>query len=165
VTPLVPKEVGNLLKRVALGAVLQAEADLGKGEIGGNNAGRYVWSLTGRRTSGSWCAAAVYSWYLRSAQHKGLRMPIKRTHGARKLAKRIASVGRMLEPFDRPARGDVALWARGVPGSWMGHVGIVQVGGLAFTTIEGNRGKFPALVAPFDHHVGERRLLGFARFY
>ena len=157
-------EPPNRLRELAAAAVLEAVSDIGQGEVGGNNRGAYVWSLTGRRTSGAWCAAAVYAWHLRAAARLGYRLPVKRTHSARKLAARIAEVGEWLSPLEQPSVGDVALWSRGV--AWQGHVGIVcQASGDGFLCVEGNRGKYPARVARYSHLLGEPKLLGFARLW
>jgi hypothetical protein len=161
---VVPTETPHLLAQLHEAATEAALDDVGKGEELANNQGPYVWSLTGRKTRGAWCAAAVYTWLLRGSVASGLRLPVKRTHSARRLAKAIAGVGRMLSPNDLPRRGDVALWSRGV--AWQGHVGIIaEVGLTRFRCVEGNRGKFPAKVDVFSHTLGERRLLGFARLY
>jgi hypothetical protein len=151
------------LQQLAAAAAHRAELDIGQGEIGGNNRGPYVWSLTGRRTSGAWCAAAVHSWYEQAAECLGLELPWARTHSARKLAARMSRYGCMLPPSVQPEVGDVALWSRGKP--WQGHVGVVvyvPLGGW-FVTVEGNVGKYPAETQPFVHRLGEPRLLGFAR--
>ena len=143
-------------------AVRLALADIGRGETLANNRGAYVWSLTGRRTSGAWCAAAVHSWYEQAARSLCVLLPWQRTHGARQLAKRIRQVGSWLDAYSQPQPGDVALWRRGR--RWQGHVGIVvEVCGCDFWTVEGNVGRYPAKVRRFHHRLGEPRLLGFAR--
>jgi hypothetical protein len=144
-------------------AASQALSDIGKGEIGGNNRGPYVWSLTGRRTSGAWCAAAVHTWFERAAAQLGRKLPWRRSHGARRLAKRIAAAGQWISKDQQPHVGDVAVWSRGrLP--WQGHVGIVvESSADGFFSVEGNVGRYPALVRRFPHTLAEPRLLGFAR--
>jgi len=143
---------------LALTALEIALDDVGRGEIGANNAGAYVWSLTGRKTSGAWCAAAVYTWIKRAANRVGVRCPVPRIHSARKLVAAIIDAGG--EVVDQPMPGDIVLWSRGRP--WQGHVGIVAETCLQrFRSVEGNRGRFPALVKVFTHRMDERRLLRF----
>lgn len=160
-----PLQPPNLGREVALAAIDAAIADIGKGEELANNQGPYVWSLTGRKTRGAWCAAAIYTWFKRGASTAGAELAVPRTHGARKLARLIARHGRWVGPEHRPERGDVALWSRGAT-RWMGHVEIVELSnGGSFVSVGGNVGRFPALVRRFTHQIGERRLLGFARYY
>ncbi len=160
---IAPHERPNLLADLRRQLVAEAAEDLGKGEELANNRGPYVWSLTGRRTGGAWCAAAVYTWLLRACSKLEIVCPIPRTHGARRLCKRLRGAGFKwhVPPVGHPMPGDVVLWSRGV--GWQGHVGVCAVGGLRFETIEGNVGRYPALVSRFDHDVGERRLLGWVR--
>lgn len=148
--------------QLGMAALTAALNDRGRGEIGRNNAGKYVWSLTGRKTSGAWCAAAVYSWILRASVWLEVPCPVPRIHGARKLCRAIRDCNGGHETSD-PLPGDIVLWSRGA-GRWQGHVGIVEsVQGLKFRSVEGNRGDFPAYVDVFTHDARERRLLGFHR--
>jgi len=152
------KERSLLAGSLALTALEIALDDVGRGEIGANNAGAYVWSLTGRKTSGAWCAAAVYTWIKRAATRVGVRCPVPRIHSARKLVDAILDAGGSV--VDQPMPGDIALWSRNLP--WQGHVGIVAETCLTrFRSVEGNRGRFPALVKVFTHRLDERKLLRF----
>lgn len=164
--PIIPRETENLLKKIALRAHALAIADIGKGEIDANNTSPYIRTLLGgRKVGGPWCAAFVYAKHLQAATEIGLELPIERTHSARRLAERIAAVGRWLEPSETPQLGDLVLWAR-PPVPWYGHIGIVHTSQWPrFTAVEGNRGGFPAYVDVFPHRFGERRLLGFARLW
>lgn len=92
---------------------------VGKGEIGGNNKGWFVSWLTHGK-NGSWCAALIYTAIELSYMVKGEQCPIKRTHGARKLGKRIASHGSYVDKLELQP-GDVVVLDR--PGrSWWAHI-------------------------------------------
>lgn len=146
---------------LAMATLAQAQSDLGKGEVGGNNKGSYVWSLTGRKTSGAWCAAAVYSWIKRGAQSIWMPCPIPRSNGAKRLCRYIREYGGRMT--DDPAPGDIVLWDRGrLP--WQGHVGVVSAAYMhTFRSIEGNVGRYPALVREFRHDFEDPKLIGFYR--
>jgi hypothetical protein len=159
---IVPPEPPNLQRAIALRAVELARADIGKGEELANNSGVYVWSLTGRRTSGPWCAAAVYTWLLRAAAELGLKLTVARNHSARGLGRLVAKQGCWLPPDYVPPVGALAIWKRGLPKLGQGHVEIVTVSGVFFSSCGGNRGAFPARVAEFPHETEEPKLLGFA---
>jgi hypothetical protein len=156
----------NSPSRLGLAALEQARADIGKGEIGGNNRGPYVWGLTGRKTSGAWCAAAVYTWIWRASKELGIDCPIPRSNGAKKLCQLIEEHGG--RRVTAPLPGDVSLWDRG---GWKGHVGIVEIAirlmnkepDSRYQTIEGNVGRFPAKTARYKHTIGEPKHLGFYR--
>lgn len=113
---------------------------LGKGEIGGNNQGWFVgWLTHGKH--GAWCAALIYTALELAYMIKGEKCPIKRTHGARKLGKRIAEHGSYVNEMElRP--GDVVVLDR--PGrSWWAHIVMVYqcvVPGV-YVCIDGNTGK------------------------
>jgi hypothetical protein len=174
------REQRNRLRVIAESAVDEARADIGRGEVQRNNVSPYIWGLrglawppVGRQTSGAWCAAAVYSWYLRAAQGHGLVLPFERTHNARELARRIAACGRFI-PKGRgwPMPGDAALWARkGTPveleAKGAGHIGIVDLAsiGSQWQAIEGNVGRFPAVTRERQHDYLEPQLIGWARLW
>ena len=166
-----PHELRNRLRAIAGATVEEALSDLGRGEIGGNNRGRYVWSRAGRRTSGPWCAAAVYAWLLRACDSLGYVVPFERTHSARELGRRWAAVGRWLDDGEEPVRGDLVVWARAGTSTSRrlrgpGHVGIVTaVDGGGYRSVEGNVGGFPARVDVFAHPTAESRRVGFARLW
>lgn len=145
-----------------LAALSRAHMDLGKGEELANNRGPYVWTLTGRKTSGPWCAAAVYTWILRGAQHLRRSCPIARTHSARRLVGAVLAAGGM-DTTRNPSPGDVILWRRG-RNPKRGHCGLVDaVDGSALITIEGNVGRFPARVSFFPRSLADPKLLRIVR--
>lgn len=149
-----------------------ARKEVGHGEAGGNNQGadlrRYRGGLGGKKSKASWCAAFVFFCLLTASQRGGWRLKIKRTHGARKLFRRVVAAGMLVELEDVQP-GDIVLWSRGPLGSWKAHIGIVsrvqrdEAGKVVrWWYIAGNEGHFPALV---DEHEGthRKRLVGFAR--
>lgn len=143
-----------------------AISQLGRGEQGGNNSGTWVEMYHGKTfdgdddDDGAWCAAFV-SWCCE--QVYGDEMPFRRSGGAKRLFRQIGGSGSFI---DIPDAGDVVCWDRGKPGSWQGHIGIVEKyeNGILYT-IEGNVGRFPAKVRRFKHNLenDKRRLEGFAR--
>ncbi len=162
-----------------LDALDAAKQTLGWGEEGGNNRGSEIETLRRGGPTGPWCAAACSYWIEEGwAINKGAEgwaalhveerrgCPVRRSHGARKLWRRIGKAGRFV---DSPLPGDFALWSR--PGaSWSGHIGIVEtVAGDGFVTIEGNKGQYNrrtghgSKVRRYTHEMGERELIGFAR--
>ena len=171
-------------KPTGLGAMVLevAREEIGNGEEGGNNAGPHVarykrrsLGLDDDKDQGSWCASFL-SWCIEEACGRmGIAMPIRPSHGAKQLGKRIAAAGSKVEV---PMPGDVVVWDRGKlkPGgkpSWMGHVGIVErveLGAGTSTpsilhTIEGNVGAFPSVVRRFAHDLSrEDRIELFAAF-
>jgi len=152
-----------MCSRIGLAALQRAAGDIGKGEQGYNNGGPYVRSLRGYLNphgQGAWCAAAVYTWVLYGCRDIGSRFRVARTHSARRLVARYLEAGASC--VELPLPGDIVLWSRKLP--WQGHVGIVSAAsGLAFSSIEGNKGKFPAKVAEFKHRIDEPRLIRFVR--
>jgi len=174
----------DIPKPTGLGAMVLevAREEIGNGEEGGNNAGPHVarykrrsLGLDDDKDQGSWCASFL-SWCIEEACGRmGIAMPIRPSHGAKQLGKRIAAAGSKVEV---PMPGDVVVWDRGKlkPGgkpSWMGHVGIVErveLGAGTSTpsilhTIEGNVGAFPSVVRRFAHDLSRQdRIELFAAF-
>jgi len=155
-----------------------AQSEMGKGarELGKNNAGEFVSKYHRNddpdKDLGSWCAAFI-SWCIEEAcVNARIEMPFERSGGAKELYRRCGDAGGFVA---LPAPGDLACWDRGKPGSWQGHIGIVETvkvdenGHLVeFVTIEGNVGNFirtgGAPVRRFTHRMyREKRLEGFAR--
>jgi hypothetical protein len=161
----------SLTKQIAEKAVEIALGELGKGEVGANNAGpaivQYRRGVGGRKSRGSWCAAFISWVYEESARELGFNLPFARSMGAKRLFKNACKAGTKLGPLEIPEAGDLVLWDRGKLGSWQGHIGLVYAGPSAgeshFTTIEGNRGAFPSRVRIYGHELGEGRLEGFCR--
>lgn len=156
-----------------------ARLTLGMGEQGGNNRGPNLDALRRGGPGGPWCAAAASYWIEEGyAASKGADgwdclsaierdlCPVRRSHGARKLWRRAARAGRIVE---EPLPGDLVLWRRPGP-AWAAHVGIVEtVTGDAFVSIEGNRGRYNvktghgSKVRRYSHEFSEREFVGFAR--
>lgn len=90
-------------------------------------------------------------------------MPFERSGVAKKLYKRIGNAG---EFIDYPDPGCVVCWDRGTPGSWQGHIGIVDsVDEDHFVSVEGNVGSYSrtrGAVRKIKHSFDDPRLEGFA---
>jgi hypothetical protein len=147
-------ELGNQIVKVAV-------RQIGYGETGSNNTGKFIKAIGGTQGE-EWCAAFA-GWCAEQA-HKELDivMPCKRSLGAKKMGRNIAEAGRKFKDVASVQPGDFVIWDRGIAG-WQGHIGIVEkvVGGLIHT-IEGNVGKFPAKVKRLIHDVSKERLAFFA---
>lgn len=155
-------------------AVVSANLTLGWGEEEKNNAGVDLDTLRRcRHKNHAWCAAAASYWieegYAQlnfSKPWKALsrkereECPIKRSHGARRLWRRVSKAGKIV---DVPLPGDLVLWERGQ--GWQGHIGIVSEVGRDgdFWSFEGNKGRYPSKVRAYHHEIGEPGLIGFAR--
>jgi hypothetical protein len=145
-----------------------ARREIGNGEEGGNNSGQYVAEYHRIEDDGdddddgSWCAAFISYCFEEAAKELGVEMPFARSGGAKKLFSNIASSGQVTE---NPRPGDVVCWDRGDPGSWQGHIGIVEsVSDGILHTIEGNVGAYPSKVKRLSHDLASQtRLEGFAR--
>ena len=146
-----------------------AISELGNGEEGGNNSGPHVAKYKGipddgdPDNDGAWCASFI-SWCSIQAASKALRvLPYDVSHGAKRLFKNIVKGGGILVSSPRP--GDIVCWDRGTPGSWQGHIGVVESvdDGGVIHTIEGNVGRYPSKVRRFMHYPGESKLEGFVR--
>ncbi len=178
-----PPEGAEIGFDLGLAALEVAEENMGRGEEGANNQGRWVQMYTrGMTRPVLWCAAFMsYCFeegYIRILcrngkklhaerfimnEYQGESYPLRRSHRAKTLYRIVGEAGAFV---DEPLPGDLACWHRGVKGSRKGHVGIVHhvdVQKKRFWTIEGNRGVFPAEVDVFKHVLGEPMLLGFAR--
>tara|TARA_B100000927_G_scaffold278034_1_gene260244 strand:- start:10782 stop:11450 length:669 start_codon:yes stop_codon:yes gene_type:complete len=152
-----------------LSVLMAAIADLGRGEEGGNNSGEYVEMLLGKEfdgdddNDGAWCAAAVTHWLSVAAESDNVSLQFNTSFGAKALYGNILRSG---VEASEPCAGDIVCWDRGTPGSWQGHIGVVErfEGGILHT-IEGNKGGFPSKVRRFRYDLSkESRLEGFARF-
>ena len=164
---IMSEEQAKLTYGLGRDAAIIARDEIGAGEVGSNNGGPHVRRYRGDTVKGAWCAAFVGWCFQRAAERKGLRLPFKWSNGAKRIYKNIGKAGKFI---DKPQVGAVACWDRGRRGSWQGHVGIVT--SLArdeagddpnvFYTVEGNKGRFPSLVAEFKHVLDEGRLIGFA---
>jgi len=158
-----------------------AKAEIGAGESVKNNWGPDVIRFrrgdgTGLNpnTTGAWCASFVSYCMTRAAAFQGATgtVPWKTSRGAKRLRKNMLKSGHAYE-VDVPQKGDIIFWDRSKKGqpktSWWGHAGIVisveAIGGdIAITTVEGNKGKYPALVREYTYiHKRIPRLIGYVR--
>ncbi len=106
-----------------------ARSQLGQGETIADNKGKSVYKYTNGKAV-PWCAAFV-SWTLKQS---GKDLPYALA------AKSFIKIGKRI---DNPRSGDLLVLSR----NGGGHVGIIEsINGNTITTIEGNKGKFPAKV-------------------
>lgn len=149
-------------------ALVVARANLGYGEQGANNRGRFVEAIGGAQGA-PWCAAFAGYCYRRAYWLEGsepgswlFRRPSVPETGARALVKAMGRAGRLFKDPSEARPGDLVCWARGL--GWSGHVGVVELvdaDGLVHT-IEGNVGAYPSKVRRLVHDVSKERLLYFA---
>lgn len=171
---VVPEGVATSeLGTVALGL---ARADLGNGEVGGNNRGPHVERWGRGKTGIAHCSAAV-CWWVEEALKTfpaGTYPELERlfTHPRwprwRLVAKRAWSeLGKVGEHVERPLPGDVVLFERGRDDDWRGHVEICDDVVLGtegrFTDIAANLGRYPALVKRVPRQVDKQRYIGAIR--
>lgn len=156
-----PSSLGALVLSVAIG-------EIGNGEEGGNNSGPHVARYHGidddgdDDDDGAWCASFISYCCRVAADSLGIDLSFRTSRGAKALYKRIGEAGRFTT---NPLPGDVVCWDRGKPGSWQGHIAIIEKweDGILHT-IEGNVGRFPSKVHRIKHDLDrEDRLIGFAR--
>lgn len=175
---ITPVEKPNLLKLLALNMLDVAEKEIGNGEEGANNMGPHIDRYAKKKgTKGSWCAAFVSYCGEAAAADMKVRLPWRRSHGAKTLFRRIGDAGYFVEADEGgvPAPGDAVCWDRGAKKAngkpdWRGHIGLVKSYDEAtdtLVTIEGNRGPYPAKVAEFTYTNGKwrKRLEGLARMW
>ena len=127
-----------------------AQGEIGKGEQGGDNRGRQVKVYTqGKEVA--WCAGFVSYVLSRSGKKQPYFL------SAKSFWKNFAEYRVRV-----PAAGDIIVIDRG---GKKGHVGIVeQVRGGYIVTIEGNVGRYPAVVRRVTYRIGHiKNLLGFVR--
>lgn len=150
------------LARVALEVAIEC---LGRGEEHQNNAGKFLhmlrmWPFDDdySRPIGNWCEFFVNWCYRQAAERLNVKLPFAVLFhdtdrnkpmpigSAKALGRRIGEAGQFVKLQDiRP--GDIIVWDRGIRGSEAGHIAIVvSVNGSTFTVIEGNFGRFPAVV-------------------
>lgn len=185
ISSLVHADNGSVssFSRLTRDALVVASECLGKGETGGNNSGPFVEMLHGldydgnTDDDGAWCAAFVGYCFLTAALNDDTPLTFTRSGGAKRLFKNISNAGEcvLVSDLDGDARttairdfgvlpGDVICFHRGKPGSWMGHIGIVErLDGGVVHTIEGNVGTYPSKVRRFRRGLDNPNLIGFAR--
>lgn len=124
-----------------------ARSQLGQGEMGGDNRGPVVKKYTNGQEV-SWCAGFV-SWTLKKAGKETPYLLAARSY--LKHGKRVT----------KPQPGDIIVLTR----KGGGHVGIVEsVSGNNIVTIEGNKGKYPAVVKRVNYTLGKiPQLIAFVR--
>lgn len=134
-----------------------AIAEIGNGEIGGNNRGPHVdrYREQGRTGGvggdGAWCAAFVSYCYRRAAAELRCSLPFETSAGAKRLIKNLGGckAGSFIDPVLfapnlGPVGGSLICWHRGALGAldWRGHIGfVVGYDGDTDTivTVEGNK--------------------------
>lgn len=145
-----------------------ARSNVGYGEQGSNNAGKFIHAIGGNNGD-EWCALFAGYCYRRAHQILELDPPewaYRRKgvpeKGAKRLTRNLARVGRRFSDPAQARPGDLVCWSRGRLG-WQGHVGVVlyERGGI-ITSIEGNVGRYPSKVRLFQHDVTKERLYMFA---
>lgn len=148
-------------------AILQkAREDLNAGvhEDLGKNDGKRIreyFKHFGMNGGQEWCAAAVSAWMRES----GINI-IEGSVGAQEIGRQFQSKNRWI-PKDKikPEHlqpGNIVVWSRGEPGSWKGHVGVIDSSDDTgkFKSIEGNSGNNSAQVALNSHSMHDANLLG-----
>ena len=154
---------GSTAGRAALTAAID-EMRAGARELDRNNDGPWVAKYLNGLTPppAEWCAGFV-SWCF---THAPGGMPFRYSLGARAIRDDFRRRGWLYEAAkETPAPGDIVVWWRGQPDGRAGHIGLVykSADGI-LTTIEGNKGNFPAPVRTFRYVLGRiDRLLGFGR--
>jgi hypothetical protein len=149
--------------RFGLAALAVLKCELGRGETLANNEGPDLDRYRRGGPEGPWCAALQCYGIEEGAKVLSVPCPIRRTHNAKELWRRIAAAGCVL---DGPQLGAFALYHRGAAGAKTGHICIVSaIGekGAPWTSIDGNKGSFPSKVRPYPHELGEPGFIGFAR--
>ncbi len=143
--------LGQAAKLIALG-------EIGNGEGTRNNHGFHINKYRrGRKPfgSGAWCATFVCycleeAWCALGKKMK--HFPIVRTNSANKLATRLERYGKLVT-FNKMQPGDILLFDRH-GGKHINIVNEVITDGenvLSYTTLDGNKGPFPAVVDVFSH--------------
>ena len=162
-TAVLHSRTQNEPSELALRAVVEAKRCLGNGEETGNNSGpwlEYIRAYAGNLPGGPWCAALISYCFVMAARNLAIDLPFKPSASAKRLTKNVGKAGRLPSV---PMIGDLACWHRGHK-AWQGHVGIVIATARGtFTTIEGNRGRFPSRVRIYQHEIGEPDFYAFAR--
>ncbi|MDC0746690.1 CHAP domain-containing protein [Polyangium mundeleinium] len=127
---------------------------------------RYL-AAVGISPPANWCAAAVTAWMREAYMGLGGPPPIAGGARAKAFKEQLEARGTWIPAAKLTAAkvrpGDIAVWHRGDPGSWMGHIGVVESvdrDGKGFHTIEGNSGTKSDRVALMYRTFADPRLLG-----
>ncbi len=120
-------------------ALAVAYAEVGNGELGGNNRGPHVARYCAPHGDGHlWCAGFVGFGFAVAADQEGVELPFRRSLRARTLFDNIAAVGRSFSDYRDAEPGDVGLVGRGLGGNHIFF--IARVAGASVVTVEGNHG-------------------------
>jgi hypothetical protein len=140
------------------------DRNLGYGEEGSNNRGRFI-SAIGGKQGAEWCATVAGYCYEKGHERAHVPMPFERDPGAKRLVKNLAAVGSRFTDIERAARGDLTGFHRRSGSvmeavrSWKGHVGILVdkrplSGGRWWAEVaEGNVGGYPAEYQTFEYEI------------
>jgi len=133
----------NLAQKI----LYNARAQIGNGEQGGNNSGRYVSLYLKRNEPLPWCAGFVS--FVLSKSGANVKYSLR--------AKDFLDSGvKVLMPLP----GDLVIFTR----KGGGHIGIVeQVFKDYYISIEGNVGDYPSRVKRIKHSYNEKNFLAFIR--
>lgn len=155
----VPAVIHDRLARAALEVAI---CHIGSGEAS-NNCGPFVeMCVAPAKTPQNWCAGFAGFCYERAAARLGIPLPFRRSLGAKRLGENVAAVGRRFTDPAEAQPGDLMVFHRGAQGSWMGHVGLVEiVVGRIVGTVEGNCGP---RVMRREHHADDFKRDRFAFF-
>jgi hypothetical protein len=165
---LIPNDDPNKLREIQLGAVDVLRSLLGKGETEANNVAGWIQRMTHGRV-GAWCAALQYDAEATACARLGYTHPLpysRKVHGARRLLKMIASIGRYVD-CHRVAVGDYVCFERVYPRGHAARVSEVLGAGVV-RLIDGNAGSFRRTrgkVREFECDLLGARLVGVARYY
>jgi hypothetical protein len=134
--------------------VSNAISELGNGETDGNNKGPDI-KRYNNGYEGAWCAGFVS--YILKESNIGL---FEYSLSAKAI---YNEANRKNRTTTNPQAGDLIVFHRGNPKSWQAHIGIIEkVDKDYIYTIEGNVGKFPAVVKRFKYKRNDiKNLIGF----
>lgn len=150
---------GGGVKTAHADIVAIAQAQIGHGESGADNRGKWVKTYLNGKEGLPWCAAFV-SFVLKQS---GKSSVFGYVLSAKEYWAKARSAGRTVKS---PQPGDLIVFWRGSRSGHLGHVGIVEsVKGGRITTIQGNVGKYPSLVKRITYkNMNEiPKLLGYVR--
>jgi len=132
-----------------------AQSQLGRGEEGKDNAGKYVYLYT-QGHAAPWCAGFVSYVLQKSGKSFPYMLSAKGFY-------KYAAKNKLLTA--NPKRGDLIVFWRESPQSGKGHIGIIEsINEKQIVSIEGNAGKFPAKVKRvYRERNNIKNLLGFIK--
>jgi uncharacterized protein (TIGR02594 family) len=137
------------LARAEISPLAITQSQIGLGEMGGNNQGKYIRQYLNGRENLPWCAGFV-SYCIKKA---GANIPYTLR------AKNFLGFGKRLK-ISELKPGDIVVFNR----QGGGHVGIIEkLNKDNFISIEGNIGEYPAKVKRVKHSYTEKNICGFVR--